>query len=402
MATEKEYNEASDMVYWLDSNHEDYDPSIIEGSFQNIGGKRYQILKIKTEPSNGMQAMAIAPLDSNGYPDTTQLTVAFAGTNFGGDWRDVVTDAQTVGLSMTQLGWNPGQADSAQEFADWIKLTYPHAVVTTTGHSLGEYLALMIAAENEWRNVGFNGPDPYGILSTDAKKWIKDNPGMLTNYRNFADLIGNLMGNGTGAEIMMGYTKGSPGNPLEAHALTLWKFDEDGRLRVPDNTYALMDGQQLEQNLMSKFVMSMYLLKTLEAKLNASGGGLSGTEEIYLDATRAKSIVTTASSLLKVAMSKIIAHYQGEMDKTEELWNKILTSARGASSDLSESEMESQVATVGFTKARIVNTPKEKYQQKIQEAKKVGETFESLASEINAKIIAVVQQDQDLARQLQF
>ncbi|MBO0474321.1 lipase [Enterococcus ureasiticus] len=402
MATEKEYNEASDMVYWLDSNHEDYDPSIIEGSFQNIGGKRYQILKIKTEPSNGMQAMAIAPLDSNGYPDTTQLTVAFAGTNFGGDWRDVVTDAQTVGLSMTQLGWNPGQADSAQEFADWIKLTYPHAVVTTTGHSLGEYLALMIAAENEWRNVGFNGPDPYGILSTDAKKWIKDNPGMLTNYRNFADLIGNLMGNGTGAEIMIGYTKGSPGNPLEAHALTLWKFDEDGRLRVPDNTYALMDGQQLEQNLMSKFVMSMYLLKTLEAKLNASGGGLSGTEEIYLDATRAKSIVTTASSLLKVAMSKIIAHYQGEMDKTEELWNKILTSARGASSDLSESEMESQVATVGFTKARIVNTPKEKYQQKIQEAKQVGETFESLASEINAKIIAVVQQDQDLARQLQF
>lgn len=173
MATEKEYNEASDIVYWLDPKHENYDPSITEGSFQNIGGKKYQILKIKSEPSNGMQAMAIAPLDSKGYPDTTQLTVAFAGTNFSGDWRDIATDVQTVGLSMTQLGWNPGQADSAQDFANWIHLTYPHAVVTTTGHSLGEYLALMIAAENKWRNVGFNGPDPYGILSTDAKKWIK-------------------------------------------------------------------------------------------------------------------------------------------------------------------------------------------------------------------------------------
>lgn len=205
------------------------------------------------------------------------------------------------------------------------------------------------------------------------------------------------MGNGTGAEIMIGYTKGSPGNPLDAHALTLWKFDEDGRLRVPDNTYALMDGQQLEQNLMSKFVTSMYLLKTLEAKLNASGGGLSGTEEIYLDATRAKSIVTTASSLLKVAMSKVIVHYQGEMDKTEQLWNKILRSARSASSDLSEAEMETQLSSVGFTRARIINTPNEKYQQKIQEAKQVGETFESLVSEINSKIVAVVQQNQDLA-----
>ncbi|MBO0473602.1 hypothetical protein IGL98_000110 [Enterococcus sp. DIV0840] len=402
MATDIEYNEASNTVYWLDPKHEGYDPDLKEGAIIDLGGKDYQILKIKSESSNGMQAMAVAPLNPSGYPDTTQLTVAYAGTNFGGDWRDVVTDAQTVGLSMKQLGWNPGQAVSAQEFANWIKLTYPDAVVTTTGHSLGEYLALMIAAENEWRNVGFNGPDPYGILSPDAKEWVKNNPGMLTNYRNFADLIGNLMGNGTGAEIMIGYTKGSPANPLDAHALTLWKFDEDGRLRIPDTTYALMDGQQLEQNLMSKFVTSMYLLKTLEAKLRASGGGLSGTEEIYLDATLARSIVTTASSLLKVAMSKVITHYQGEMDKTEELWNNILTKARGASSELSETEMESELSAVGFTKDRIVNRPNEQYQQKIQEAKKVGETFDTFVSEINSKISAVVQQDQDLARQLQF
>ncbi|MGX7243803.1 hypothetical protein ACWOC1_03015 [Enterococcus quebecensis] len=104
MATEKEYNEASDMVYWLDSKHENYDPSITEGSFQNIGGHKYQILKIKTEPSNGMQAMAIASLDSNGYPDTTQL------------------------------GWCPGQADSAQEFVDWIELTYPFVRSTCTSN----------------------------------------------------------------------------------------------------------------------------------------------------------------------------------------------------------------------------------------------------------------------------
>lgn len=148
MATDKDYNQFSDMVYWLDPKHPDYDPTLKEGSIKQYNNQNYQILKIKTEPSNGMQAMAVAPVDSTGYPDTTQLTVAYAGTNFDGDWRDVTTDAQTVGLSMKQFGWNDGQAVSAQEFADWIKKTYPHAVVTTTGHSLGQYLALMIAAEN--------------------------------------------------------------------------------------------------------------------------------------------------------------------------------------------------------------------------------------------------------------
>ena len=35
----------------------------------------------------------------------------------------------------------------------------------------------------------------YELLSPEAKKkWIKENPGMLTNYRNRGDeLIGNLM-----------------------------------------------------------------------------------------------------------------------------------------------------------------------------------------------------------------
>lgn len=54
---------------------------------------------------------------------------------------------------------------------------------------------------------------------------MKNNPGMLTNYRNFADLIGNLTGNGTGAEIRIGYFEGNSPNPLNAHALTLWSFE---------------------------------------------------------------------------------------------------------------------------------------------------------------------------------
>lgn len=396
--TEKDYRQFSDMVYLLDPKHKNYDPSLKEGSIKEYDGKYYQILKIQKNPNNGMQAMAIAPVDSNGYPDTTQLTVAYAGTNFD-DMQDLLTDAQLVGASKKYID---GQAASAQQFANWIKQTYPNAVVTTTGHSLGEYLALMIAAENQWRNVGFNGPDPYGVLSSEAKEWIKKNPGMLTNYRNFSDMIGNLMGNGTGAEIMIGYFKGNSLNPLEAHALSLWNFDENGRLIIPSSTYDQMSEEELEKNLMSKFVASLYLLKSLEARLVASGGGLSGNEEIYLDASLARSIVVTASDLLKVAMSKVITFYQDAMDEAEKLWTTINTKARNVASDLSEGEIKDALSSTGFTREKIVTSTCEKYQQKIKEAREIGETFESLASEINSKIVEVVQRDQDLARQLQM
>lgn len=69
-----------------------------------------------------------------------------------------------------------GQLKSAVEFAQEVKRDYGHAEISTTGHSLGEYLALYIAAENQWKNVGFNGPDPYELLSLEAKKWFKENP----------------------------------------------------------------------------------------------------------------------------------------------------------------------------------------------------------------------------------
>lgn len=76
-------------------------------------------------------------------------------------------------------------------------------------------------------NVGFNGPDPYGILSEEAKEWIKENPGWLTNYRNRGDTIGNVKGNGTGAEIKVSLNMGL--NPFQGafHHLSTWEFDSE-------------------------------------------------------------------------------------------------------------------------------------------------------------------------------
>lgn len=410
MISDRDYNALADSVYSADKNkapepiRKGQEIKVYDSN--NEVSSKYEVLKVEDNTDNGMQAMAVAPITKNGKVDTTQIVIAYAGTNFS-DAKDRATDIQTIAGGNKELSLNPyhqteGQAITAQTFADVIKMDYPNATISTTGHSLGEYLALMIAAENQWRNVGFNGPDPYGILSADAKDWIKKNPGLLTNYRNRGDnVIGNLMGNGTGAEIKVGLEMGIRGNILDYHELSAWEFDKNGRLKIPDNDYnknAIR--QQAERYLMMEFVASMYALSLLEKRFRASGGGLSANEELYLDASQANAIVTTASQSLKLAMTAVIKVYQDAIDDVEKLWSECQSKARNVAPDLNESEIDSALSAVGATRESIVSEPSEKYREKISEAKKTGETFDTLSTEIQSKIAEVVQKDQELAAQL--
>ena len=209
MTTERSLQALSAKVYELDFKNENYNPVEI-GEIKEFGGVEYKILKVEDNITNGMQALAVAPVKNN-IVDTSEIVIAYAGTN-PGDNLDIWTDYQTVVWGSKELDTsklfetaNPidGQVITAEKFAEDVKNDYPDAVMTTTGHSLGEYIALYVAAENGWKNVGFNGPDPYKIISDDAKVWVEENPGMLFNYRNKKDLIGNYGKNGTGAEILI-------------------------------------------------------------------------------------------------------------------------------------------------------------------------------------------------------
>ena len=47
-----------------------------------ILNNKYEILAVENNKDNGMQAMAVAPVDSNGEVDTSQIVIAYAGTDF--------------------------------------------------------------------------------------------------------------------------------------------------------------------------------------------------------------------------------------------------------------------------------------------------------------------------------
>ncbi|MHC5291293.1 hypothetical protein [Listeria welshimeri] len=410
MISDKQYKGLSDSVYWLDPKHGDYAPEMRKGSKFNYKGETYKILRTENNSKNGMQAMAVAPIDKHGKVNTTEVIIAYAGTNFS-DTKDRATDLQTVIQGNKKLDLSPmhpikeskidGQAISAQKFADEVKAKYSNSVITTTGHSLGEYLALMIAAENKWRNIGFNGPDPSDVLTNEAKKWIKANPGMLTNYRNRGDAIGNFGGNGTGAEIKVSMEMGTHLNPVDYHQLSKWAFDKNGKLKIPNNEYnqeAII--QQAERYVMTEYISKLYNLEIMQKKFQASGGGISTNEQIYLDDSRALTAVETVMAEFKAVTAYVIKVYQEGMDKVEKIWKETLQEARRVGDMLTESEILVELENVGCTEKLLVIEPCEAYQKKINKVKQMGTQFDHLSNEIKQSIEALKQKDQELAQQL--
>lgn len=200
MTTAEEYMDLSNKAYDVDRLKQD-PPLGKHDEFTAGSGDRqqmYQVIDTETNAANGFQAMAVAPV-VNGKPDMSHIVVSYAGTN--PDHRaDLLEDIETV------VGGTQGpmsQVRDAQLFAQRVRGNHPDSSIEATGHSLGGFLALLIAAENDWDATTFNGPDPWDWLTPEEKKRVQADARAgskrLHNYVNVWDVVGNIYGNRTGA-----------------------------------------------------------------------------------------------------------------------------------------------------------------------------------------------------------
>lgn len=99
MTTERDFRYIVDDVYAVDSLK--VKVPLKEGAIVAQGK-----FKIITPPvdntSNGMQAMAVAPVDKNGNVDYSHVVIAYAGTN-NDDIKDLGTDVQSLWLGRDKL-----------------------------------------------------------------------------------------------------------------------------------------------------------------------------------------------------------------------------------------------------------------------------------------------------------
>nr|WP_071866315.1 hypothetical protein [Enterococcus mundtii] len=95
--TDEQYNKFSEKVYWLDPNNKQYNPDMRENAMITDGKNEFKILKLReNSKTDGMQAMAVAPLDEKGNVDTSQVVISYAGTNKS-DIKNIETDLRTIG-----------------------------------------------------------------------------------------------------------------------------------------------------------------------------------------------------------------------------------------------------------------------------------------------------------------
>ncbi|MGT2738220.1 triacylglycerol lipase, partial [Streptococcus pantholopis] len=100
MVTEENYKDIADKVYAVEDGKDSYTVRE-EYTFQS-NNQKFQVLKAKDNLDNGMQAMAVVPI-VDGEPDTSQIVIAYAGTNRL-DSKDLSTDIQSLGLGSNKLG----------------------------------------------------------------------------------------------------------------------------------------------------------------------------------------------------------------------------------------------------------------------------------------------------------
>lgn len=239
MLTDRQNNQLSDMVYRLDSSREDHLEILQSGAsiwIPNKGQKteRYQIIKVEDNQENGMQAMAVAPIGADGQPDYSQIIITYAGTNFW-DPKDLDTDAQmlvmgntkTLDLKISESMYRSveSQAAAALRFAEEVRKQFRNSQITTTGHSLGESLAMFVALKNGWDNMGSHGPDIHNMITSEELAYMRAHPEQFKNYRGNYDPIGGITGNATVTGIHLDYGVG-----IYTHNLTYWQFDNLQRI----------------------------------------------------------------------------------------------------------------------------------------------------------------------------
>ncbi|PDZ43313.1 alpha/beta hydrolase family protein [Bacillus wiedmannii] len=205
IATDEDFFNLSSDVY--------NDEFLHKGSeIKGIGGKKWVVIesidadcqKVK----NGLEAIAVVPADKYDENAThyDEIILAFRGTeptqlaDFETDIDQITFGIKTHSKVITPSNSQTIKPDSATSFdtglkwaKDDIVAKYNPSSLHTTGHSKGGAEADLIAAELDCYATTWAAPNPYRLLSPEAKKRVDrgEMENKATDYTHENDPIGN-------------------------------------------------------------------------------------------------------------------------------------------------------------------------------------------------------------------
>ncbi|EKZ1018508.1 DUF2974 domain-containing protein [Listeria monocytogenes] len=323
------------------------------------------------------------------------------------DYKDVRKDWLSndipTAIQITNGGGStvtPQLKTSAETLKQTMKL-YPNAQIYVYGHSLGSMNAQYAIADLDKKDIkrisgGFfyQGPNIYSNLTPKQQDTVKA-ISALNRLFNFVDRkdyvpIGYGIGDPTIGHLIEVESKKA--GMVEQHMWGGYQFDEDGNI-LTDKEGSL----RLAKYATAQQLASINIMRTSFSK---SGGALSSSEEIFLDAAEGLAITQGMKQTIQGEIKDLKDMFDKAIENAEELWRDTLSDARDIGSKLSESEILTALALGNATESKIVIDTVQDCEKSLAEATKIEQEYDKLLEQINEAIKSQLKTDQELAKQI--
>ncbi|EDP7543746.1 DUF2974 domain-containing protein [Listeria monocytogenes] len=323
------------------------------------------------------------------------------------DYKDVRKDWLSndipTAIQITNGGGStvtPQLKTSAETLKQTMNL-YPNAQIYVYGHSLGSMNAQYAIADLDKKDIkrisgGFfyQGPNIYSNLTPKQQDTVKA-INALDRLFNFVDRkdyvpIGYGIGDPTIGHLIEVESKKA--DMVEQHMWGGYQFDEDGNV-LTDKEGSL----RLAKYATAQQLASINIMRTSFSK---SGGALSSSEEIFLDAAEGLAITQGMKQTIQGEIKDLKDMFDKAIENAEELWRDTLSDARDIGSKLSESEILTALALGNATESKIVIDTVQDCEKSLAEATKIEQEYDKLLEQINEAIKSQLKTDQELAKQI--
>ena len=351
-------------------------------------GQEFRVVATKSDPDTGFDGLAVAPI-VNGKADYKNVAVIAAGTDPGSPTKIDVGTA----VAERESGLSP-QYYVADRFVKKIMDDPRYEVSQLSGYSQGSYM-LKVGAKYHIPTTTFNAWFFYNSLSNEETAFIDKNPAMFIDYRRNYDVV--VFGNDFNHPELFNKSFLEMPDTIywldgTSHNIGDWEFDP-----VTGQVIDGKGGKPLISGVYRAYANSlrgMAHYKDLKSKW--SSGGISSSEEIYLDAAQGSILSSSMATAARTGADEVSALAKKANQELQEIWSKIDFSSYTA---LAPYEAEALFASQGITQAQFIDTFQAETNQTATKMNASAQAFENMDKQLQEVIEKTVATDKQLAKE---
>ena len=358
-------------------------------------GQEFRVVATKSDTETGFDGLAVAPI-VNGKPDYKNVAVIAAGTDPDSPVNKTMFSSRDVNSAVIarQTYLSP-QYKVADQFVKEIMDDPRYEVSQLSGYSQGAYM-LKVGAKYHIPTTTFNAWFKYGALSLKEKAFIESNPSMFIDYRKKNDdvVVWNDFNhpewyNTTTTNSMPSMIHWLDGS---SHKIGDWEFDPvTGQLVDGKGGKPLISGVY---RAYANSLRGMAHYKDLKSKW--SSGGISSSEEIYLDAAQGSILSSSMAAAARTGADEVSALAKKANQELQEIWSKIDFTSYSA---LAPYEVEALFASQGITQAQFIDTFQTETNQTATKMNASAQAFENMDKQLQEVIEKTVATDTQFAKE---